>query len=256
MKSMKVFMLVLSMIMLLTANLNTVNAAAPDLDLPIQSALDKLNKTANSATKAKVDTYYKALIHYQELTKSADSKGTELHYKNEETLSLLQQKIKEVDAAIVANLEAELAKTKSRYQPLLNASTPLTTMLGSKVKLVTTAAQLARIDIQNKSNALKKAKETKASTIRKIRATLAEANPLKVQIKAAKSSISQQKTRLTAAGKSFNLAVKKGNIPSALDGLSLLSTSSRQISEQKQSITNIEQKISAVFARAKAQLPK
>ncbi|QGQ93984.1 hypothetical protein EHS13_03205 [Paenibacillus psychroresistens] len=254
MKPMKMIVIVFSVFLVFAASFNLA-AAAVDLDLPIQSALDKLKTSTDNATKVKINTLYNELITSQEQAKTSESKASEIHYKNDEALSLLQQQIREVDATIIANLEADLEKAKNRYRPLLNASTPLTTMFGKKVKLVTTAAQLARIDVQNKQNALKKAKDNKAATIRKIRATLAETAPIKVQIKAAKSSISQNKTRLTAAGKSFNLAVKKPDTKSAMEWLATSSSLSRQIADQKQNLYTLEQKISAILVRAKAQVP-
>jgi hypothetical protein len=255
MKPKKLIFIVMAAILVFASSSSLVAEASVDLDLPIHSALDKIKASADSTTKIKISTLYNELINYQEQAKSSESKATEIHYKNDEALSLLQQQIREVDATIVANLEADLAKAKDRYRPLLNASTPLTTLFGKKVKLVTTAAQLARIDVQNKQNALKKAKDNKAATVRKIRATLAEADPLKVQIKAAKSSVSLNKTRLSAASKSFNLAVKKADTKSAIDWLTTSSSLSRQIAEQKQSLYTLEQKISAILIRAKAQVP-
>jgi hypothetical protein len=254
MKPKKMIVVLFFTIMLSAANFNAA-AASVDLELPIQSALDKLKTSTDGAVKIKATTLFSELINYQELAKSEETKGSELHYKNEEALSQLLQQIKEVDAVKVANLETELAQAKSRYQPFLNVTTPLTTLFGRKVKLVTTAAQIARIDLQNKQNALKNAKDTKANTVREIRATVAEINPLKVQVKSAKSTVTLKKTSITAAGKSFNLAVKKGDTKSALDWLTTLSSSSRQIVEQKQAIYTIEQKITAILIRAKAQLP-
>jgi DNA repair exonuclease SbcCD ATPase subunit len=249
-----IFMVILT-ILFFASSSNAATAASVDLDLPIQSALDVIKASADSATKIKISTLYNELMNYQEQAKSSEIKASDIHYKNDEALSLLLQQIKEVDATIVANLEADLVKAKDRYRPFLNVSTPLTTMFGRKVKLVTTAAQLARIDIQSKQNALKKAKDNKANTVRKIRTTLAEIDPLKVQIKSAKSNVSLHKTRITAAGKSFNQAVKKDDIKSAMDWLTTLSSLSRQIVEQKQNIYTIEQKISAIIVRAQAQVP-
>jgi hypothetical protein len=255
MKPKKMIFMVILTILFFASSSNFVTAASVDLDLPIQTALDKIKATADTAVKIKINTLYTELINSQEQAKSSEIKYSDIHYKNDEALSLLLQQIKEVDSTIVANLEADLEKAKDRYRPFLNVSTPLTTMFGKKVKLVTTAAQLARIDIQNKQNALKKAKDNKANTVRKIRATLAEIDPLKVQIKSAKSNTSLQKTSMTTAGKSFNQAVKKTDVKSAMDWLTAISSLSRQIVEQKQDMYTIEQKISAILVRAKAQVP-
>jgi hypothetical protein len=255
MKPKKVILMVILTILFFASSSNLVTAASVDLELPIQSALDKIKAKSDAAAKIKISTLYNELINSQEQAKSSEFKTSEIHYKNDEALSQLLQQIKEVDATIVASLEADLEKAKNRYRPFLNVSTPLTTMFGRKVRIVTTAAQLARIDIQNKQNALKKAKDNRVNTMKKIRATLAEIDPLKVQIKSAKSNASMQKTRMTAAGKSFNQAVKKEDTKSAMDWLTTLSSLSRQITEQKQNMYTIEQKISTIIVRAKDQMP-
>jgi hypothetical protein len=234
---------------------NIVTAAAVELNIPIQTAFEKLKTSTDGATKNKLTLFYDGLLIAQQQNESWDEKISLLHFNNEEALLLLLQQMKEINADTLLILEADLEKAKERYKPLFNVSTPLTTLFGSKVKLVRTAAQLARIDIQTKEIALKKVKDNKTMTIKKIRLTLAEIDSIKVQIKSAKSSASMQKTRVTSTGKSFNQAVKKNDTKLSIEFLTTLSTLSRQIVDQKQKIYTMEQKISDIIIKAKSQVP-
>jgi hypothetical protein len=242
--------------MMLTAFAPTVvTAATVELNIPIQAALEKLKTSADGATKVKLTLFYDGLLTSQQQNESWDEKISLLHFNNEEALLKLLQEIKEINADTLLILEADLEKAKNRYKPLFNVSTPLTTLFGSKVKLVRTAAQLARIDIQTKEIALKKVKDNKTMTIKKIRLTLAEINPIKVQIKSAKSTANMQKNRVTSTGKSFIQAVKKSNTKLAMESLTTLSALSRQIVDQKQKIHTMEQKINDIIIKAQLQVP-
>jgi hypothetical protein len=254
MKPKKMILMVIVTILFCAASSDLVLAASVDLELPIQSALDNIKASADGAGKMKISTLYNELINSQEQAKSLESKASEIHYKNDEALQQLLQQIKEIDAATLVSLEADLQKAKNFYRPYLNVSTPLTTFFGRKVKSITTAAQLARIDIQHKQSALTKARSNKAHTTTKVRATLAESDPLKVQVKAAKSNAGMLKTRMNAAGKSFKQAVAKGDTKSAIEWLTTLSSLSRQIAEQKQNMYTLEQRISDILIKTKAQL--
>src|SRR5438309_310484 len=106
---------VISAILVFAFSSTLATAASVDLDLPIQSALDKIKGTADNTTKVKINTLYNELIKFQEQAKSSESKFNEIHYKNDEALSLLLQQIKEVDATTVTNLETDLANAKNHY---------------------------------------------------------------------------------------------------------------------------------------------
>jgi hypothetical protein len=123
------------------------------------------------------------------------------------------------------------------------------------MKIATAAVQLARADIELKQSKLKKAKDLKAATVRSIRGTLAQMDTYKIQIKAAKNNANLQKTRIIAAGKSFNQAVKKADMKSGLDYLTTLADLSKQIVEQKQKIYATERIISSIIIKAKDQVP-
>jgi hypothetical protein len=234
---------------------NVVTATSVELNIPIQAAIEKLKTSADGATKIKLTLFYDGLLTAQQQNDSWDEKISLLHFNNEEALLQLLQQMKEINKDTLLILEADLEKAKNRYKPLFNVSTPLTTMFGTKVKLVRTAAQLARIDIQTKEIALKKVKDNKTMTIKKIQLTLAEINSIKVQIKSAKSSASMQKTRVTSTGKSFNQAVKKSDTKLAMEFLTTLSALSRQIVDQKQKILTMEQKVNDIIIKAKSQVP-
>ncbi|MEX2460740.1 MAG: hypothetical protein WD469_05490 [Paenibacillaceae bacterium] len=255
MRKNKMIWAVIVAMMLAVYSSNAVSNASAVLEIPIQAALDKLNASKDNMLKSKVNGLSTALLTSQEQAKSWDLKIVEIHSINDEALIRLQQEMKEIDVVKIDKLAADLEKTKDRYRPVITAYNPLNTMLGSKIKIARAAVQLARADIELKQAALKKAKDAKAATVRKIRATLAQINAYKVQIKAAKSNASLQKNRMTAAGKSFNQAVKNGDMNNALTYLTTLTTLSRQIVEQKQNIHATEKIISSIIIKAKDQMP-
>jgi hypothetical protein len=253
--SQKLTMLTLAM-MLMAALPNTTLAATSELNIPIKSALEKLKTSADSTVKSKLQVLYVDLLSLQEQDQAWEEKIKTVHYKNEENLVLLLQQIKGIDLAKIDKLKAELEKTKDRYKPVFKAYKAINPLLNSKAKSIKVAVQLARIDIENKEDGLRKAKDAAAKTIKKIRIVLADIEPIKVQIKAAKSNVSTQKTRVTHTGKSFNQAVKKNDRASALESLTALASHSRQIVVQKQNIHTLEIKITDILIKAKTSFPK
>lgn len=255
MKSKEIIRIVICAMIVMAIGSITVSAATVELELPIQTSLDKISKSTDTTFKAKVLGLTASLLTSQEQIKSWELKIVEIHSSNEEALLRLQQQIKEIDAVKIELLASDLEKTKDRYRPIFTAYNPLSTLLGSKIKVATAAVQLARADIELKQSKLKKAKDHKANTVRLIRGTLAQINDYRVQAKAAKSNVSLQKTRMTAAGKSFNLAIKKADMKSGLDYLTSLAALSKQMVEQKQKIQAAERIISSIIMKAKDQIP-
>ena len=255
MRNKNMIRVIICAMILMAIGSNAISAASVELELPIQAALDKINASKDSVLKSKVLGLTSALFTSQEQIKSWDLKIIEINSINDEALAQLQQKIKEIDTIKIELLATDLEKTKDRYRPVFTAYNPLSTLLGSKMKIATAAVQLARSDIELKQSKLKKAKDLKAATVRSIRGTLAQIDAYKVQIKAAKSNASLQKTRITAAGKSFNQAIKKADMKSGLDYLTTLAALSKQIVEQKQKIHATEKIISSIIIKAKDQVP-
>jgi hypothetical protein len=242
-------------LMTMTILPDTSLAATSELNILNKSALEKIKTSADSTIKGKLNVLYLDLLLSQEQNQAWEEKIKNLHYKNEENLILLLQQIKGIDIAKIDKLKAELEKTKERYKPVFKAYKAINPLLGSQAKGIRVAVQLARIDIENKEDGLRKAKDAAAKTIKKIRTILAGIEPMKVQIKAAKSNINAHKTHVTHAGKSFNQAVKKNDVKNALEGLTLLASHSRQIVVQKQNIHTLEKKITDILIKAKTLIP-
>jgi molybdopterin converting factor small subunit len=255
MKNKKMISLVIYAIILMVIGSITVSATSVELELPIQTSLDKINKSTDTVLKAKVLELTKSLITSQEQIKSWDLKIIDIHSTNDQALVRLQQKIKEIDVVKIEQLATDLEKTKDRYRPVFTAYNPLSTLLGSKIKVATAAIQLARADIELKTSKLKNAKDHKANTVRLIKSTLSQIDAYKVQLKAAKSNISLQKTRMTAAGKSFNSAIKNADMKAGLDYLTTMAALSKQMVEQKQKIQETEKVISSIIIKAQDQVP-
>jgi hypothetical protein len=245
----------LFVMMLIAAFPITSLAAGSELNIPIKSALEQLKTTADSSIKAKLNVLYLDLLVLQEQDQAWDEKIKTIHYKNEEDLILLLQLVKGIDTVKIDKLKAELEKTKERYKPVFKAYKAINPLLGSQAKSLKVAVQLARIDIENKEDDLRKAKEGAAKTVKKIRTVLADIGPMKVQIKAAKSNANAQKTHVANAGKGFNQAVKKKDTQSALGDLTALASHSRQLVVQKQNIHSLEKKIMDILIKAKTLIP-
>jgi hypothetical protein len=250
----KLFVLTLALLLATSYPYPSLSAAGV-LNIPIKSALETLKTNADSTTKSKINLLYLDLLSSQEQDQAWEDKIKTIHYKNEEDLILLLQQTKKIDAMKIDKLKAELEKTKDRYKPVFKAYKAVNPLLSSQGKKVKVAVQLARIDIENKEDGLRKAKETSAQKIKKIRTVLADIDAMKVQMKAAKSNAITHKTQASHAGQSFNQAVKKKDLTSALDDLTALASHSRQIVLQKQNIHSLEKKITEIILKAKALIP-
>lgn len=185
-------------------------------------------------------------------------------------MTVLSKQIKQIDAAKLDKLETDVAQTRERYKSLFSfynslnkqittarllKNKDLSRMLRIQASMYKIPVKLAHMDINTKENVWQEAKENTAKTMKKIRNTLADMAPVKVQIKAKQSAIKTIETGVSPVWSTFKQAAKKGDARSTLDtSLSLVSLS-RQINEEKQKIFNLDIKISDILTAAKAQMP-
>lgn len=257
-------------LMLYTVAPTAITAASLELSASMKTALGKMTAAADSSLKGKINTLYSDLLNLQEQDQNWDARIKTLHYKNEETLIVLRRQIKQIDADKLNKLEIQVNQTRDRYKPLfalytslnkqIAAAKPLknkvlNAMLRLQADSMKTVYQLARQDIRTKENALKAAKDSAAKTIKKIRETLADIDPINVQIKAERSATNTPRKRVSTEWINFKYAVKKSDAKSTLDSLTTLVPLSHQIVYQKQKIHTLEKKISDTILKAKAQIP-
>ncbi|RUS42889.1 hypothetical protein [Cohnella sp. AR92] len=245
-------------------------AASVELSPTIQTAWGKLVAFANDNQSAKLAAQMTNFRSLQTQENSLDAKIQSLHYSNEEELTLVKNRIKTINAAKIAALEAKVKKTEEKYQPLLDNYKLLTKQisaanaLGSKTlkkalqaqaDLLKPAVALAKADIKARKDELKAEKEATAKIASAIRSTLAEIDTVKVQIRAAKSGAQSSKSALSSLLKTFNAAVKKPDVSGASSTLSSMQTLYAKLIEHKQKNYAYEQKITTILAKAKLQFP-
>jgi hypothetical protein len=255
MKPKKMIFMVILFVFLMTTVPNAVKGDSTELNIPIKTALEILSTKVDSSTKNKLNQFNSDLLSLQVQEQNWDEKTYVIHSNNDQALLEIKQQSKIINADKLVQLKVDVDKAKDFYRPILNVANPTSILLGYKGRPIRFGVQLARQDIQSKEIKLQKAKDATATTIRLIRNTLATIDPINLQIKEARNAVKLQKTRVTNASKSFNLAANKGDTKSAIEGLTTLSTLSRQIVVLKQNENSLEIKISAIIQTIKSQIP-
>lgn len=245
-------------------------SAAVNLTPTVEAAFGGLASEADPAMRAAMGKLMSDLTVLDAQDLQWEEKVKNLQFRNEETLGILYKQINRIGADNVQKLEAEVKQAKARYRPLfdyyasLNRQITAARRIGSKQAVsllraqadgVRISTQLARLDIRNKEDRLRAAKDAAAKAKARIRGTLAAADPLKVRLKADRSAIARHKRSLSDPLDSFKRAVKKKDAAGATAALSELVTLSRQIVERKQASYDLESRISTVIQQAKGQLP-
>jgi hypothetical protein len=178
--------------------------------------------------------------------------------------------MKQIDADKINRLDVQVTQARAIYKPLLatyssiNKQISWARMIGnknlissliSKADAVRPATQLAREVINMKAAKLADAKKNSAKTVRTIRSTLDEIDPIKVKIKSETSSSSASKKALSTVWKSFTKSVNKVNPSGTADALTGCISINREIVDRQQKIINLEKKVNDLIAKAKEQIP-
>ncbi|QYR21471.1 hypothetical protein KZ483_28070 [Paenibacillus sp. sptzw28] len=260
----------LIVIMLAAAVPAAAAAAALELTPTAKSAYDKMLAAADPALSGQIRSLYNEHLDLQRQAAERDNRIQSLHKVNEETLTALRKQIKLIDTDKLNRLDQQAKQARERYKPLFALYTSLNQQIAAAKPLknkelnavlrmqadsVQSAIQLARADIRLKEAALKTAKESAAKTIKLIRGTLAEIDPVKARIKAEKSSVSSIQKSVSPVWKGFTQAVKKNDVKGACNMLASVVSQSRQIVVLKQRVHTLESKISEIINKAKAQIP-
>ncbi|WP_028612819.1 hypothetical protein [Paenibacillus harenae] len=261
----------LALLFVLLALLHPVpaNAASFEFSVTYKSSFDKMVAAADKATSAKLASQYAQLQTVQKQDIEWDAKINHLHYRNEEAELSTRNRIKAIDAAKLAQLVADVTKTKKKYEPLFDLYDSLrqqlslaksfkdkwlVSVLTPQVEATKAAVTLAKLDIRNKEAALKNAKTSASQTIKKLKDMLAAIETVEIKIKAAKSSVSSTKKHFTTETAVLKLVVKKGDSNGALSSFTRLLSYMKQIHEQKQKMFSYEEQISAIIAKVDSQM--
>lgn len=266
----KIFAALFGVLMLAFAIPTAVTAASTEITTSIKSSLDKTIAGADRTQAGKISSLYNDFLTLQKQEQDLDVKIKALHTGNAEILNVLSKQIKQIDTAKLDKLEADVSQTRERYKPLFSFYSSLNKQidaarllknkdLGSLLRIQAgiykIPVKLAHMDINTKEDVWQEAKDNAAKTMKKIRGTLADIDPVNVQIKARQSAIKTIETGVSPVWSTFKQAVKKGNAKSALDTLISLVSLSRQIIEEKQKVFTLDTKISGILTAAKAQMP-
>ncbi|MNH98279.1 hypothetical protein D3C73_509980 [compost metagenome] len=245
-----------------------VNAAAFEFSATTQTNFDKLTAAADSATAARLKQQYTDLLALQLKDQSLDGELTKIKKSNDAADLLTRQRLKEIDTINLNKLEQEVKAIREKYASLFQAYESLnkqlsvarslknkwlTTLLSTQAESMKTAVQLARLHIRSKDDALQAAKVAKSKTVKQVRLTLADIEPLETQIKAAKSTISTINKQFNTEGAIVKQAIKSKDAGRTLDGLTRMLSYLRQVTEQKQKTVGYHQKITAIIAKADKQ---
>ncbi|MBE9913873.1 hypothetical protein G8C92_07480 [Paenibacillus donghaensis] len=233
-----------------------------------QAAVDRAT-AADSTLRSKLSSLYSSFTGLQNQLQQTDQSISTLHYKNEELKSALTKQVKTIDADKISKLEQALKQAKDKYKPLMSAYTALnqqiksagklknkqlSSMLKAQADTMKIAVQIAKADIKNKEKALAAAKSKRSASQKRIRAILSGADPLRIKIKAEKSTAASLNKNIGPMWRGVTQSVKSGDARKIHNDLNTLVSQLRQIQTQKQKILAIENQISSILQNAKSQL--
>lgn len=233
-----------------------------------QQAVDRAT-ASDGVLRSQLSSLYRTFTDVQEQLRQSDLNINAQHYKNEETKSGLTKQVKMIDADKIAKLEAAAKQAKDKYKPLFSMYTSinqqvktanklknkqLSSALKAQADTMKVAVQIAKADIKNKEQALSAAKTKRTAAQKKIRGIMAQADPLRIRIKAEKSTASSLNKNVSPLWRNVTQAVKGGNGKQVYNALNTLVSQLRQIQERKQRILSLENQIGGILQSAKTQL--
>ncbi|MDR0268442.1 hypothetical protein [Paenibacillus sp.] len=243
-------------------------AAAMQWSSSQQAAVDRA--TAVDATlRSKLGTLYSNFTELQGQLQQTDQNISSLHYKNEEMQTALTQQVKTIDADKITGMDAAVKQAKDKYKPLLATYTALnqqitvanklknkqlSSTLKTQADTLKIVVQVAKADIKNKEQALAAAKTKRTTSQKKIRSILAGADPLRIKIKAEKSTATSLNKNISPLWNGVTQSVKSADAKKIYNDLNTLVSQLRQIQTQKQKIITLENQISSILQNAKSQL--
>lgn len=232
-----------------------------------KTAYDKLLASAEADVRARLQNQYAELRALETKGDETDSRVLALHDRNELALKAVKARIKAIDSANIAKLDAQVKSAQAKYKPLFDSYTALNKRaeaarklknkdLNAALKLQTSivqvTVQLARDDIRAKQDKLKQAKTAAAAKAGRAKAPLATIDDFKKRIQAEKRAASSAKTAGRTLWSSFNASAKKGNGKEASSHLGNVIKLAGQSNAAKQNQYTLEQKIADAIARAEA----
>ncbi|CAH1217261.1 hypothetical protein PAECIP111893_04244 [Paenibacillus plantiphilus] len=270
MKARRIWTLLMTLMLLIASAPLALAATTMELTVSSQAALDKTIAAASSTQQTAIKGLQLDLVIIGQKEQALDGSIRSVHYKNEAELLALRSRIKQIDADTIKKLEKQVQEMKERYKPLFSLYTTLNqqitaakgiknkdlnALLRAQADTAKLAVHFARQDIKAQESLLTAAKKSAKAAKKRIQETLSGMGTLNIRIKSARSEAAASKKRIAPLLAAFKQAIKKTQVKETLDSLTSIVAHSRQITVHKQAILNLENQISGIINKAKAQLP-
>lgn len=258
-----------SLLMTMTVMPTVVEAAGFELSITGKKMLAQTKTSSTTSIAQALQKQEANLVSLQQRDTSLSQQTSAIYYENKEAEVRLRTRLKQHHADKITALNQEVTSTKKRYEPLFTLYSSLTKELAlarkiknkeltaavkAQVDTTKVAVTLAKEDIRRKQDKLTAAKKTRDEAVKKVKTSLAQQDPIKVQIKSTKSNMSAAKKRFSVEMKNFNVIVKKKEGAEVLASLTKLATIAGEIVAQKESIISLETKVKQIIAGADKQL--
>lgn len=256
--------------LLIAAGLSvTAMAASYELSASQKSGFDKL-AGSEPGLEPQLNSQYAELIALQQEEKNWEARTKALSGENDAALADLRRKIAAIDSVSLTKLKTDVEQTKERYKPLLESYTSLNkqitaakslpgkelvSFLRMRADAMKIMVQLAKHDIKLKEAAYRAAKDSASLKQKKVRAAMADIEPVETSIKAEKSSGASAKKRFSENWKSFTPLIKQGDPYRLSAALTAILTDMRQVVGHKQNGYDLENRVGDILASAKMRLP-
>ena len=248
-----------------------VFAAEPALTVTQKKNWDQTLAEADTPTRNRLQREFADFESLMQISRDLDRKIREIQKQNAVKEAILRKEIRKVDEARLARLKAEADQTKAKYQKLLNQYSTVNKQLESARKLknktlislyqaqadvLKIPVQLAKQEIKAKEDAYQNAKRSANDKIGKLRDTLSGIDPVKAQIRSAKSALKPPQDSRWTAWKSFTSTLTKThrNPKTAASLLASVNDATRQIIRLQHQIYTLESKTAEILRKTELQM--
>jgi len=250
---------------------STAEAAGIDLGVTAQKAWDTVLNKADAQNKLTLQRAYEKVGSWKTQEQAWEQKIKTLHAANTAELERLRVEIRQTDDAKIAALAEKVKQTQARYEPLfalyssvnrqLDAAKAIknkewSAAIRTQADTLRPVVQLAREDIRIKKKELAEARKRKTTEVKRLRAVLAGADPVKKQIQTAKKQASLAKERYSNALQQFKQITKQGQTSRILSSLNTLASAAEKWAGTKQNIHTLEQKVSTTYVKVRQEIAK
>lgn len=248
-----------------------VYASEPALTVTQKKNWEETLSQADASTKSRLQREYADFESLMQTSRELDQKIRAIQEQNAVKETTLRKQIQKIDEARIARLKAEAEQSKAKYQKLLDQyrtvnqqletarklkNKVLTTFYQTQADMLKVPVQLAKQEIKAKDDAYQNAKRSANDKMKRLRDTLSAIDPVKVQIRSAKSALKPPRDSRWTTWKSFTSTLTKThrNPKTAASLLASVNDSTRQIIQLQHKIYTLESKAAEIMRKTEAQL--